>query len=202
MVAIYSQLLKEEFGRKLDGQANSYLDFAADGALRMEALLKDLLAYSRAALPEALPAEEADSQASLSKALDNLRAAVEETGAEVSRASLPNVRMPEVHLVQVLQNLIGNALKYRKPHEKPAIHVDAKPQDGAWVFSIRDNGIGIAPEYQEQIFRIFGRLHGQEVPGTGIGLALCKKLIERSGGTLWVESIPGEGSTFFFSVRA
>ena len=125
-----------------------------------------------------------------------------ETGAEITRASLPHVRIPEVHLIQVFQNLIGNALKYRKPNEKPVVHVDARTQDGTWVFSIRDNGIGIAPEYQSQIFRIFGRLHGQEVAGTGIGLALCKKLVERSGGTIWVESVEGEGSTFYFAVRA
>ena len=201
MVAIYSQLLREEIGGKLDPQANSYLTFATDGALRMEALLKDLLAYSRAASPEEPSRGDVDSGDALNKALENLTALVQETGAEITRASLPRVRIPEVHLVQVFQNLIGNALKYRKPGEKPEIHVDAKPQDGTWVFSIRDNGIGIAAEYHSQIFRIFGRLHGQEVPGTGIGLALCKKLVERSGGTIWVESAPGAGSTFFFAVR-
>ena len=178
------------------------LAFAADGALRMEALLKDLLAYSRAASHEEPSTEDVDSQNALNKALENLTALVQETGAEITRASLPHVRIPEVHLVQVFQNLIGNALKYRKPDEKPEIHLDAKPQDGTWVFSVRDNGIGISSAYQSQIFRIFGRLHGQEVPGTGIGLALCKKLVERSGGTIWVESAEGEGATFFFTVRA
>jgi PAS domain S-box-containing protein len=202
MVAIYSQLLKDEMGDKLNANANSYLAFASDGALRMQALLKDLLAYSRAASHEEPVQEDVDSQNALNRALENLTALVQETGAEITRASLPHVRIPEVHLVQVFQNVIGNALKYRKPEEKPRIHVDAKPQDGTWVFSIRDNGIGIAHEYQRQIFRIFGRLHGQEVPGTGIGLALCKKLVERSGGTIWVESVQGEGSTFFFAVRA
>ncbi len=202
MVAIYSQLLKEEFGGNLHCQANSYLAFAADGALRMEALLRDLLAYSRAASPEEWTREDVDSQQALNKALENLTASIQETSAEITRASLPHVRIPEVFLVQVFQNLISNALKYRKPHERPVIHIDAKPKDGTWVFSIRDNGIGIATEYQAQIFRIFGRLHGQEVAGTGIGLALCKKLVERSGGTIWVESVEGDGSTFFFAVRA
>ncbi len=202
MVTIYSQLLKAEMGDKLNSEANSYLEFAADGALRMEALLKDLLVYSRAASHEEPSTEDVDSQNALNKALENLTALVQETGAGITRANLPHVRIPEVHLVQVFQNLIGNALKYRKPEEKPEIHVDAKPQDGTWVFSIRDNGIGIASEYQSQIFRIFGRLHGHEVQGTGLGLALCKKLVERSGGTIWVESVKGEGSTFFFTVRA
>jgi len=110
--------------------------------------------------------------------------------------------LPAVHLVQVFQNLIGNAVKYRKPGQPPKIHIKAEPRDGAWVFSVADNGIGIDPQYQEQIFRIFGRLHGKDVPGTGIGLALCKKLIERSGGTIWLQSADGEGSTFFFTVRA
>ena len=202
MVAIYSQLLKEEIGDKLNSQANSYLAFASDGALRMEALLRDLLAYSRAASHEEPSEAVVDSQNALNEALQNLTAAVQETGAEITRASLPHVRIPEIHLVQVFQNLIGNALKYRKPEEKPRIHVDAKPQDGTWIFSVRDNGVGIASQYQSQIFRVFGRLHGHEVPGTGIGLSLCKKLVERSGGTIGVESVEGEGATFFFTVRA
>ncbi len=201
MVSIYSQLLKEELGDKLDPQANSYLTFASDGALRMEALLRDLLAYSRTASYEQPAKEVVDSQNALNEALANLTALVQETGAEITRASLPQVRIPEVHLVQVFQNLIGNALKYRNPEEKPRIHVGAKPQDRKWVFSIRDNGIGIASQYQRQIFRVFGRLHGQEIAGTGIGLALCKKLVERSGGTIWLESVEGEGSTFYFTVR-
>jgi signal transduction histidine kinase len=107
-----------------------------------------------------------------------------------------------VHLVQVFQNLIGNAVKYRKLDQPPKIHVSAEACDGAWVFAVADNGIGIDPRYQDQIFRIFGRLHGKSVPGNGIGLALCKKLIERSGGTIWVKSADGDGSTFYFTVRA
>ncbi len=202
MVAIYSQLVKEEVGGKLDQQANSYLDFAVDGALRMEALLKDLLTYSKAADVEEQVQREVNSQDALNKALANLSTMIHETDAEVTRTALPDVRMPEVHLVQVFQNLIGNALKYRKPNEKPTIHVEAKPNDGTWVFSVRDNGIGIAPKHQTQIFGIFRRLHGPDVAGTGIGLALCKKLIERSGGTIWVESNTGEGSTFYFTVCA
>ena len=202
MVAVYSQLLQEEYASKLQGEAVSYLKFAVDGAHRMEALLKDLLAYSRAADPEEQPVEEINSQNALNKALENLTASIQVAGGEVSRTALPNVRMPEVHLVQVFQNLIGNAIKYRKTDEKPEIQIDAKPQDGVWIFSVRDNGIGIAPQYQDQVFRVFGRLHGQEVPGTGIGLAICKKVIERIGGTIWVESTLAVGSTFYFTVRA
>ncbi len=202
MVAIYSQLLREEYADKLEGDAMSYLKYAVDGAHRMEALLKDLLAYSRASGDQEIPLKEISSQDALAKALNNLTASIQETGGEVSRTALPDVRIPEVHLVQVFQNLIGNAIKYRKPTEKPVIHIDAKAHDGVWIFSVSDNGIGIAPEYQDQVFRVFGRLHGQEVPGTGIGLAICKKVIERVGGSIWVESTVGVGSTFYFTVRA
>jgi PAS domain S-box-containing protein len=192
MVAIYSQLLKEECGDKLDGQANSYLDFAIDGALRMEALLKDLLAYSRAPRVDESLKEVVEAQDALAEALANLANLIQENGAEVIHSELPVVGMPKVHLVQVFQNLISNGLKYRKPNEK----------DQWWEFSVRDNGIGIDPQYRNQIFRIFRRLHGHDVPGTGIGLALCKKLIERNGGAIWVESTLGQGSTFSFTTRA
>ena len=203
MIAIYSQLLREEAGDQLDDKAKSYLRFALEGAFRMEALLRDLLSYARAAAsPDGNPAEDSDSGAALNEALANLAASFQDTGAEVCRVSLPHVRMPAVHLVQVFQNLISNAVKYRKPDQPPRIQVSAEARDGAWVFSVSDNGIGIDPQYQEQIFRIFGRLHGKDVPGNGIGLALCKKLIERSGGTIWVNSTPGEGSIFYFTVRA
>jgi PAS domain S-box-containing protein len=201
MISIYSELLKEELGGRLDERTSGYLRFAMEGASRMETLLKDLLAYARAASPEESPDEETDSGDALNMALSNLTASIQDTGAEVCRVALPNVRMPGVHLVQVFQNLIGNAVKYRKPERPPKIFIDAQPRDGVWVFSVADNGIGIAPQYQEQIFRIFGRLHGKDVPGTGIGLALCKKLIERCGGTIWVKSAEGEGSTFYFTVR-
>ena len=202
MVAIYSQLLKEEYGARLDDQANAYLGFAANGALRMEALLRDLLAYSRAATPEDQPVQDVDSQEALTKALDNLTVLIQESGSEVSRGLLPHVRMPEVHLVQIFQNLISNSIKYRKPNVPPRIHVEASLQDSTWVYSVSDNGLGIAPQHQGQIFRIFGRLQGQEVAGTGLGLALCKKLVERNGGSIWVESAEGEGATFFFSAVA
>jgi PAS domain S-box-containing protein len=202
MVAIYSQLLKEEMEHRIDGAARSYLDFAVDGALRMEVLLKDLLAYSRAGNLEERLRDEVSSEDAFVKALANLTAAIQDTEADIARTDLPVVHLPEVHLVQIFQNLIGNALKYRTPELKPVIRVTARRQAGAWLFSVRDNGIGIDPMYHVQIFRIFGRLHSHDVPGTGIGLALCKRLIERNGGTIWVESNVGEGSTFFFTAQS
>jgi light-regulated signal transduction histidine kinase (bacteriophytochrome) len=179
------------------------MTFATQGAIRMEALLKDLLAYSRAAThpSEDVASRETNSQGALNEALVNLGGVIEETKAQLSSAELPNVRMPRVHLVQIFQNLIGNALKYRRTGERPAIHVDVRRKNGAWIFSVRDNGIGIDPQYQQHVFRIFGRLHGQEVSGTGVGLAICKKLVERAGGAIWVESQLGAGSTFLFTVR-
>ena len=200
MVAIYTQLLNQEFGDKLDGQAKEYMNFAINGAQRMEALLKGLLTYSRASSEEENLAIMSDSEKALKIALTNLKVSIDEAGADISHGPLPLAKMAEIHLVQVFQNLLSNALKYRKRDLPPVIRVEADQREGMWVFLVRDNGIGIAQEYQEQIFRIFGRLHDQTQSGTGIGLALCKKLIERNGGGLWVESHPGQGSTFFFSV--
>jgi light-regulated signal transduction histidine kinase (bacteriophytochrome) len=168
----------------------------------MESLLKDLLAYSRAGSEgRDVQDEVSESEAALNEALANLSALIKENQAQITRTQMPLVRMPRVHLVQIFQNLIGNALKYRDVAKPPQIHVDAQPHDGTWIFSVKDNGMGIEPQYQAQIFRIFGRLHNHEVPGTGIGLALCKKLVERSGGSIWVESTPGQGSAFYFTVR-
>jgi len=201
MVVIYSQLLKEEYGDKLAGQGNTYLDFAVDGALRMENLLKDLLSYARAGAPDDHLNETADSEQAFENACANLAALIHESNAEISSGPLPRVRMPEVYLNQIFQNLLSNSLKYRRPEVAPAIRVEAHLRDGLWLFSVEDNGIGVAAEHQQQIFRVFRRLHGQDVPGTGIGLALCQKLIERSGGTIWVESKAGRGSRFCFTAR-
>lgn len=200
MVIIYSQLLKEEFADQLEGQAKEYMEFAVNGAQRMEALLKDLLAYSRVTSQEENLIANADSETALKMAITNLKLLIEEVQAQIHHSPLPSVAMAEIHLVQLFQNLLNNALKYRKSNVPPIINIEAEESDGMWIFKVSDNGIGIALNYQEQIFRIFGRLHGQDQPGTGIGLALCKKLIERNGGRLWVESKLGEGSTFLFSV--
>jgi light-regulated signal transduction histidine kinase (bacteriophytochrome) len=137
----------------------------------------------------------------LDSALANLSVATQESGATVTRDAMPEVMGDDTQLIQLFQNLIGNALKFRVPHEPPQIHVGARHTDGAWEFSVRDNGIGIAPEYFERIFVIFQRLHSKaEYPGTGIGLALCKKIVERHGGNIWVESRSNEGTTFFFTI--
>jgi light-regulated signal transduction histidine kinase (bacteriophytochrome) len=202
MVSIYSQLLKEEYGDALDRQALSYIDFAVNGARRMSNLLTALLTYSRVANASPQKSPKADSRAAVSSALLNLSSVIDNTGASIEAGILPSVQVPEIHLVQLFQNLIGNALKYRKEGEGPVIRIDAKPEaGGAWLFSVSDNGIGIDPEYLTQIFGIFKRLHGSGFEGTGIGLALCQKIVERAGGRIWAESQAGEGSTLFFTLQ-
>ncbi len=202
MVSIYSQLLKEEYGNALDRHALSYIDFAVNGARRMSHLLTALLTYSRVANASPEKSPKADSRSAVNAALLNLSTVIDDTQAVVEVGALPPVQVPEIHLVQLFQNLIGNALKYCRDGERPLIRIDAKQDgDGAWLFSIRDNGIGIEPEYLQQIFGIFKRLHGSAVEGTGIGLALCQKIVERAGGRIWVESEPGKGSTFYFTLQ-
>jgi light-regulated signal transduction histidine kinase (bacteriophytochrome) len=204
MVSIYSQLLKEEYSTVLDGHALSYIDFAVNGARRMANLLTALLTYSRVANAAPQIAPETDSLAAVNAALLNLSSVIDDTQASIEVGVLPAVQVPEIHLVQLFQNLIGNGLKYRKEQngECPVIRIAAKRDaGGAWLFSVSDNGIGIETEYLTQIFGIFKRLHGSAFEGTGIGLALCQKIVERAGGRIWVESEPGRGSTFFFTLR-
>jgi len=202
MVSIYSQLLKEEYGGTLDGHALNYINFAVNGARRMSHLLKDLLTYSRVANASSEKLPVTDARVAVNSALLNLATVIDDTHAEVEIESLPQVQMREIHLVQLFQNLIGNALKYSKEDEPPHIRIDARPNSaGAWLFTVRDNGIGIEPEYLQQIFGIFKRLHGQAFEGTGIGLAICQKIVERAGGHIWAESEPGKGSTFCFTLQ-
>jgi len=206
MVSIYSELLKEEYGNGLDGQAISYIDFAVNGARRMSNLLTDLLSYSRVANAAPQISVKADSCAAVNEALLNLSSMIDSTRASIEVGTLPAVRVPEIHLVQLFQNLIGNGLKYRKEQypngERPEIRIDAKPNGGGvWLFAVSDNGIGIESEYLTQIFGVFKRLHGSAYEGTGIGLALCQKIVERAGGRIWVESELGRGSTFFFTLQ-
>jgi PAS domain S-box-containing protein len=205
MVSIYSQLLQEEYGNALDSQGTSYIEFAVNGARRMSNLLKALLTYSRVANAASETAQRADAGAAARTALLNLSTIVDDNQAEIVVGDLPLVQVPEIHLVQLFQNLIGNGLKYRKEEypagEKPRIRIEAsRKAGGQWLFSVRDNGIGIEPEYLTQIFGVFKRLHGTAFEGTGIGLALCQKIVERAGGRIWVESEPGNGSTFFFTL--
>jgi len=200
MVSIYSELLKREFGSRLGATGDKYIRYTIEGALRMEQLLKDLRAYTLASTSGQEAATEVDSGESLNKAIANLAAAINDSGASITHTDLPCVRMHDFQLEQLFQNLVGNAIRY-KGSEPPRIHIAAERRGSEWLFSVEDNGIGIASQYNEQIFELFKRLHSvAEYPGTGMGLAICQRIVERSGGRLWVESEPGRGSTFFFTV--
>lgn len=198
-VVSYVQLLQKRYAGQLDERADKYIAYAADGGQRMQTLINDLLTYSRVGRGvEEL--EPVDSNIALSRAITSLRAAIEDSGVTVTADELPVVLANETMLAQLFQNLIGNAIKFRGD-EPLRVYVSAERRDGEWLFAVRDNGIGIAPEYAERIFVIFQRLHGrEEYPGTGIGLAICKKIVERHGGRIWVESAPGDGATFFFTL--
>jgi signal transduction histidine kinase len=199
MVATYTQLLAERYQGKLDSDADKYIHYAVDGALRMQKLVQDLLAFSRVGRQGAAPCS-TDCNGVLQAALKNLQAAIQESGAVLQYAQLPVVMADSSQLVQVFQNLIGNAIKFRGA-EPPSIRVSAEAKGKEWVFSVADNGIGIAAEHRENVFVIFRRLHTRaEYPGNGIGLSICKKIIEQHGGRIWVESEPGQGSNFQFTL--
>jgi PAS domain S-box-containing protein len=200
MVSSYTQLLAKRYEGRLDSDADEFISFAVDGCNRMQGLIQDLLAYSRAGTNER-KLREVPCENALQKALINLRAAIKQSGAVVTHDALPAVTTDEAQLTQVFQNLVGNAIKYRRA-EDPRVHVSAARDDGnGWTFSVRDNGLGIDPQYFERIFILFQRLHGRdEFEGTGIGLAVCKRIVERMGGRIWVESQPEKGSTFYFAL--
>ena len=199
MVTSYVQLLAKRYQGKLDRDADEFIAFAADGATRMYQLINDLLTYSRVGT-RGNPFELVDCEEVFHNCVNNLKVAVEESGAEVTHDPLPKTVADFSQLEQLFQNLIGNAIKFHG-EESPRVHISARPNGDYWVFSVRDNGIGIAPEYTERIFVIFQRLHGKDkYPGTGIGLAICKKIVERHGGRIWVESEPEKGATFYFTL--
>jgi PAS domain S-box-containing protein len=200
MVASYTQLLAKRYTGRLDSDADEFIAFAVDGCNRMQGLIQDLLAYSLAG-SNGKELREISSEDALKVALTNLRAAVEQSGALVTHDSLPMIKTDETQLTQIFQNLVGNAIKYRRA-ESPQVHISASKNDGnEWIFSVRDNGLGIDPQYFDRIFILFQRLHGRdEFEGTGIGLAICKKLLERLGGRIWVESQPEKGSTFYVAL--
>ncbi len=201
MVSGFTGLLKRRYSGKLDADADEYIEFAVSGANRMQALINDLLSYSRVGREE-VAAKAVDTQVALDQALANLQTAIQERSAMVSCGQLPTVWANQGMLVRLFQNLIGNALKFCKA-ERPIVRIQAEPRGGDWVFSVADNGIGIDPQYKDRIFMIFQRLHNQnEYPGTGIGLAVCKRIVERNGGRIWLESEPGKGTTFFFTLPA
>ena len=201
MVASYTQLLEKRYKEKLDGDARDFINFAVAGANRMQMLITDLLSFSRVGT-RGKPMELIDSHVALGQARINLNAAIEETQAVVTNDDLPEVVADESQLVQLFQNLVGNAIKFHKHGESPRVHISATRKAGDWVFSVRDNGIGIDPKYFERLFVIFQRLHSrEEYPGTGIGLAVCKKIVERHGGKIWIKSQAGQGSTFYFTLK-
>jgi PAS domain S-box-containing protein len=200
MVVSYLQLIERRYKGRLDADADEFIAYAVDGAKRMQKLINDLLTYSRVGRRGREPAP-VDAEALLGTVLHTLGAAIRESGAVVTHDPLPTLVADAPQLGQLFQNLIGNALKFRGA-EPPRVHVAAERGEGEWHFTVRDNGIGIAPEFGERIFIIFQRLHGQkDYPGTGIGLAICKKIVERHGGRIWVESEPEQGAAFHFTIR-
>jgi light-regulated signal transduction histidine kinase (bacteriophytochrome) len=201
MVGSYVQLIAKRYRGRLDSDADEFIGYALDGALRMQQLIEDLLSYSRVGT-RGNELVSSDSTAVLDRALANLRLSIEEAGAQIVVGPLPRVQADPSQLEHLLQNLISNAIKFRGT-APPEIEVSAVRKNYEWLFSVRDNGIGIDPQYFERVFVIFQRLHGREdYPGTGIGLAIAKKIVERHGGRIWVESVPGQGTTFSFTLQA
>jgi PAS domain S-box-containing protein len=199
MVSSFTQLLAKRYRGKLDKDADEFIAYIVAGAKRMQALINDLLTYSRVDT-RGESFGPIDSEAAFDQATANLRVAIEEGEAVITHDPLPPLIADNSQIVQLFQNLLGNAIKFRGK-EPPRIHVSARQENNEWVFSFRDNGIGIAPEYFDRVFVIFQRLHGrEEYPGTGTGLAICKKIVERHGGRIWVESEPSKGSTFYFAI--
>jgi len=199
MIASYLQLLQRKYQGKLDEKADKYIYFAVDGASRMQNLINDLLEFSRVTT-KAREFEPTDLQSVLDRVLFDLDVSITENEASISYGSLPVVLADSVQFTQLFQNLISNAIKFRS-EKTPKIEISAKKETDQWLFSVKDNGIGIDPKYSERIFEVFKRLHKrEEYPGTGIGLSICKKIIERHGGQIWVESEPDKGSTFYFTL--
>ena len=199
MVASYTQLLSRRYQGQLDADADEFIAYAVDGANRMKKLIDDLLAYSRINTKSGA-LKLTDCEDIVDEALSNLQLAIEESDAIVIRIPLPTVMVDSPQLVRLFQNLIGNAIKFRRGPE-PEIQIGATQSDGDWIFSVRDNGIGIDMKQADRIFLIFQRLHGKtEYPGTGIGLAICKKIVDRHGGRIWVEPNDNNGSTFYFTI--
>jgi PAS domain S-box-containing protein len=198
-IVAFCQMLKDEYDSKLDDEARRYIQHAVDGALRMKTLVSDLLTYSRVET-QGKPLVPTAANDACDEAIENLSVTIEESGADVTRSDLPVVTADRVQLARLFQNLIGNAIKYRGQNP-PRIQIRANELDQQWLFKVRDNGIGIDPRFHQRIFVIFQRLHTRDQHrGTGIGLAVCKRIVERAGGRIWVESTPGEGSEFCFTL--
>ena len=201
MIGIYSQLLQQDYTGKLDAKADEFIAYCVEGAKRMDRLIKNLLAYARAAnTATELPRCSVDLNKVLAAVLTNLEGARRETECEIVADELPTLFVDETQIQQVLQNLVGNAMKYRRPGVPVEIRISAERRDGEWILSIADNGIGIESENLETVFGLFRRLHSDSSSGTGLGLAICRRIVERHGGRIWAESEPEKGSRFRFSL--
>ena len=201
VMAAYAKLLERRYKGKLDSDADDFIEFIVDGAGRLQKLINDLLAYSRVGCADK-NADEVDCNSVFARVLGGMRLAIEESGAVVTADKLPVLTGCESDFVQLFQNLIGNGIKFRGPGA-PRVHIKAERKGADWLFSVKDNGIGLEPQYKDRIFLIFQRLHGKsEYPGTGIGLAVCRKIVEAKGGRIWVESEPGKGAAFYFTLPA
>jgi light-regulated signal transduction histidine kinase (bacteriophytochrome) len=199
MVSSYLQLIEQRYKDKLDADGTEFMGYAVDGANRMQMMIQDLLIFSRVESRGA-SFQLVNCEAVLEQALANLQVAIEENRAVITHDPLPAVMADATQIVQLFQNLIGNAIKFRR-QEPPQVHISAQAKGKEWEFSVRDNGIGIDPQYAERIFVIFQRLHNKaEYAGSGIGLAVCKRIVERHGGRIWVESLLGQGATFYFTI--
>jgi PAS domain S-box-containing protein len=202
MVSLYTQLLKRKYVDNLDEDAVRFIDYSVEGVRRMDRLVRDLLAYTQIINADsAEPPVSVDVRSALHQVLSNLHAPIQESEAIITNDEMPVIQWREAHVIQVLQNLIGNAINYRHDSRPLEIHISATRRGKVWEMSVRDNGIGVDPKYHERIFGIFKRLQNNtdRYQGTGIGLAICQKLVERNGGRIWLDSTPDNGSTFFFS---
>jgi light-regulated signal transduction histidine kinase (bacteriophytochrome) len=201
LVSAYTELLLSRYRSKLDADADPLVNFITEGVTRMQRLIQDLLAYSRVSSRN-IPLELASTEQALNVAIQNLTLAIYEHTAVVTHDPLPDLFCDETEMIQLFQNLIGNALKFRQPEVPLHVHVSVRQlEHNVWLFAVRDNGIGIEPEFFERIFIIFQRLHSRKkYSGTGIGLAICKRIVEHHGGRIWVESQKDQGTTFFFTI--
>ncbi len=200
-IRTFNQLLAKDYAGQLDPKADQYIEFVVEASARMQSLVADLLTYSRVLDPEAPKEVKTSSSAqALQTAILDLQQAMQDSGAAIQHGALPDVNMDETQLKQLFQNLVSNAIKYRRPDEALKISVSAESSNGSCLFSVQDNGIGIEAQYFSQIFEAFKRLHGKEHPGSGVGLTICKEIVESSGGRMWVESELGKGSTFKFTL--
>jgi two-component system NtrC family sensor kinase len=199
-ISIFGQLLQTKVKGKVDAEVDQFLGFCMQGAAQMDQLIKDLLLYAGATKSDDTPQHPVDLQSALTKALQHLEVTIADAQAQVTAGPLPCVFVQEIRIQQLFQNLIGNAIKYRRPDVRPEIRIAAEKKEGLWTLSVADNGIGIGEEYWPKVFDLFERLDPVNYPGTGLGLAICKRIVDQLGGSIWVESQLGKGSTFFFSI--